>query len=134
MPSQQDYRTSSTAPEMYSLGYQHPNPSEFSNFPPKSLGYGSLSTRTATPGPSGVGPLHSMQTPRSFEEMGAYSYDGDGDVVMADLEDLKAIMDVMHHVHEKRFKDDQIYQRDIGMSKVRSSIPKFALIASLTHF
>jgi len=61
-----------------------------------------------------------MQTPRSFEEMNTYSYDGDGDVVMQDLEDLKAIMDVMHHVHEKRFRDEQLYQREVSSGRVRT--------------
>jgi len=62
--------------------------------------------------------MHSMQTSRSFGEMNTYSYDGDGDVVMQDLEDLKAIMDVMHHVHEKRFRDEQLYQREVRSSRV----------------
>ena len=58
-------------------------------------------------------------TPSSFGEMNTYSYDGDGDVVMQNVEDLKAIMDVMHHVHEKRFRDEQLYHREVSSSRVR---------------
>ena len=104
------------APEMYSLGYQHATPSDLASL---GIGYGSLGTRTATPGPPDTDSMHSIQTPRGFEEVNTYNYDGDGDVVMQDLEDLKAIMDVMHHVYEKRFRDEQLYQREANSSRVR---------------
>lgn len=107
------------APEMYSLGYQHNTPPDLPSLSSRGIGYGSLGTRTATPGPPDTDYIHSMQAPRSFEEMNSYSFDGDGDVVMQDLEDLGAIMDVMHHVHEERFRDEQLYEREVSSSRVR---------------
>lgn len=120
IPSRQDY-----APEMYSMGYRHASPSDLTSLAGRSLGYGGVGTRIGTPGPPASGSLQSMQTPRSFEETATYSYDGDGDVVMADLEDLKAIMDVMHHVHEKRFRDEHFYQREASLAKVNSFHKRF---------
>ncbi|KAF8455809.1 PIN domain-containing protein [Terfezia claveryi] len=133
IPDRQDFRSSSTAPEMYSLGCQHATPSNITSFSSSGIGYGSLGTRTATPGPPDTGSIHSMQTSGSFGDMNTYSYDGDGDVVMQDLEDLKAIMDVMHHVHEKRFRDDQLYPKKASSSRpvislARMDNPAFILV------
>ncbi|KAI5787609.1 PIN domain-containing protein [Peziza echinospora] len=38
----------------------------------------------------------------------AYSYDNDGDVVMADLEEMSGIMDIVSHVHGERFTHGEI--------------------------
>lgn len=83
---------------------------------PRNPFHEGLGTRTVTPPPSSSMP--SLQTSQSHENMAAYSCDGDGDVVMADVEDLKAIMEVMHHVHERRFKDNQLYRRETSLIKV----------------
>lgn len=95
---------------MYSFGYSHTSHHNSTSFSATGLSsYGSSSTAAPVNDLS----KHPLQTPRTIEEMGTISYDGDGDVVMADLEDLKAIMDVMQHVHEKRFKDETLYHREI---------------------
>ena len=38
----------------------------------------------------------------------AFSYDNDGDVVMADLEEMSGIMDIVSHVHGERFTHGEI--------------------------
>ncbi|KAF8462550.1 PIN domain-containing protein [Kalaharituber pfeilii] len=112
------FPTTSTDPKMYSFGYRSVNHQGLSGLAESHFaGYESMSTRTAAP-PSNTSllelqALQNYHTPRRVEDVAPYSLDDDGDVVMADLEDLKAIMDVMHHVHEKRFKDETIYKQEL---------------------
>lgn len=104
-------RFGTSSQETYAPCYQHNTNLGFTILPPRNPFHEGLGTRTVTPpSPSAIPPL---QIPQCHKGMGTYSCDGDGDVVMADVEDLKAIMEVMHHVHKGRFKDNQLYQREI---------------------
>lgn len=105
-----------SSPEIYAPCYQHNTNLGSTTLFPGNPFHDGLGTRTVTPPSSSTVPP--LQTAQSHEDMAAYSCDGDGDVVMADVEDLKAIMEVMHHVHERRFKDNQLYQRETSLIKV----------------
>ena len=94
-------------------------------------GFGDVvGTRTAVPpsiaprqvGPAQFGPGQSDPTNTNNGATDT-TYDPDGDVVMADIEDLGAIMDVMHHVHQNRFQEQFCGHEAIARVKSNTNPP-----------